>query len=162
MEDREVNIMDTENTESSESSQTLDDIQAIIKPDGSKFRILVVDDSLFQRKVIRKIIEKMNCEVVGEAPDGIDAVEMYKELKPDLVTLDITMPGCNGYVALQKILAVDTSAVVVMVTALSHDKIVHDCLDAGAKKFITKPFKPCVVAFTLTILLKNHYKAEFV
>ncbi|MBP7654599.1 response regulator [Candidatus Dependentiae bacterium] len=139
----------------------MENIQKLIKPDGTKFRFLIVDDSLFQRKNIAKFVEKMNCEVVGEAVDGGDAVSLYKELKPDVVTLDITMPGMNGYDALKEIMAFNPDAVVIMVSALKHDKIVDDCISAGAKFHIGKPFKPEETAFLLSKALRRYYGAEY-
>ncbi|HPG31992.1 MAG TPA: response regulator [bacterium] len=139
----------------------MDNIQKIVKKNGSKFRFLIVDDSLFQRKNIAKFIEKMNCEVAGEAVDGQDAVCLYKEIKPDIVTLDITMPGMNGYEALKEIISFDSNAVIVMVSALKHDKIIDDCINAGAKFHIGKPFKPEETAFLLCKALRKYYDADY-
>lgn len=92
----------------------------IVKPDGSKYRALVVDDSAFTLKQITQILMSAGIEVVGNAPRGEDAIRMYKELYPnvDFVTLDITMPDIDGLQVLKEILSFDKNAKVIMVTAL--------------------------------------------
>ncbi len=112
-------------------------------------RVLVADDAAFMRQMIREIIEPEGFEVVGEATDGLEVVEMYKKLHPDLVMLDIVMPKCSGIDALKRILAADAGARVVMCSALGQESLVMEALQAGARDFIVKPFKPDAVTKTL-------------
>jgi len=104
-------------------------------------RILVVDDADVMRMMIKDILTKNGYEVVGEAADGVQAVERYQELKPDLVTLDITMPEMDGITALKKIKEIDPQAKVIMCSALGQQAMVIDAIQAGAKDFIVKPFQ---------------------
>lgn len=105
------------------------------------YHILVCDDSSFMRNMLQVAIDKTNqFSVVGEAENGLRAVQKYKELKPDVVTLDITMPEMQGLEALEKILEYDKSANVIMVSAMGQQSFVVDALKAGAKDFIVKPF----------------------
>lgn len=104
-------------------------------------RILIVDDAAFMRMMIKDILTKNGYEVVGEAADGVQAVEKYKELRPDLVTMDITMPEMDGITALKQIKAFDPSAVVIMCSAMGQQAMVIDAIQAGAKDFIVKPFQ---------------------
>lgn len=103
-------------------------------------RVLIADDSMFMRDVLKGIVEKAGHEVVGLAENGEVAVTLYKSLKPDIVTLDITMPVMSGIEALRAIRAYDRSSVVVMISAMGgQDKIVTAIMN-GAKDFIVKPF----------------------
>jgi two-component system chemotaxis response regulator CheY len=104
-------------------------------------RILIVDDAAFMRMMIRDILTKNGYEVVGEAQDGAQAVERFKELKPDLVTMDITMPEMDGIAALKEIKKIDSSAKVIMCSAMGQQAMVIDAIQAGAKDFIVKPFQ---------------------
>lgn len=104
-------------------------------------RILVVDDAAFMRMMIKDILTKNNFEVVGEAADGVQAIEKYMELKPDLVTMDITMPEMDGIMALKKIKEKDPSAIIIMCSAMGQQAMVIDAISAGAKDFIVKPFQ---------------------
>ncbi|WP_088005936.1 response regulator [Indiicoccus explosivorum] len=104
-------------------------------------RILVVDDAAFMRMMIKDILTKNGFEVVGEAADGQQAIEKYSELKPDLVTMDITMPEMDGISSLKGIKAQDPSAVVIMCSAMGQQAMVIDAIQAGAKDFIVKPFQ---------------------
>ncbi len=112
-----------------------------IKPDGTPYRIMVVDDSMFVAKQITQILTSEGYNVVAQAADGLQAVEKYKELYPniDLVTMDITMPNMDGQTALQKIIEFDKNAKVVMISALGKQDLVKQCLLAGAKNYIVKP-----------------------
>src|SRR5688572_5271104 len=103
-------------------------------------RILIVDDAAFMRMMIKDILTKNGYEVVGEAADGMQAVEKFKELRPDLVTMDITMPEMDGITALKEIKAVEANAVVIMCSAMGQQAMVIDAIQAGAKDFIVKPF----------------------
>lgn len=127
----------------------------IFKPDGSKYRALVVDDSAFTLKQITQILMSAGIEVVGNASRGEDAIRMYKELYPnvDFVTLDITMPGINGLEVLKEILAFDKNAKVIMVTALGREDIVKAAIMNGAKGFIVKPLDRLKVLERLKAIL---------
>jgi len=111
------------------------------KEDGTAFRVLVVDDSMFVAKQIGQILTSEGYEVVGTAPDGEAGVEKYKELYPniDLVTMDITMPKMDGITALENIMNFDKNAKVVMISALGKQDLVKKSLLLGAKNYIVKP-----------------------
>src|SRR5690606_34951981 len=104
-------------------------------------RILVVDDAAFMRMMIKDILVKNGFDVVGEAVDGVQAVEKYNELKPDLVTMDITMPEKDGIAALKEIKAIDPNAKIIMCSAMGQQAMVIDAIQGGAKDFIVKPFQ---------------------
>lgn len=103
-------------------------------------KVLIVDDAAFMRIKLRDILEKNGYEVAGEAENGVEAVEKYKELNPDIVTLDITMPEMDGVDALKQIKAFDPNAAVLMCSAMGQQSMVMDAIRAGAKDFIVKPF----------------------
>ena len=105
-------------------------------------RILITDDALFMRVTLKNILTQHGYEVVGEAENGAEAVKLYSELKPDLVTMDITMPEMDGIEALKQIRAADGNANVVMCTAMGQKGMVVEAIQAGAKDFIVKPFQP--------------------
>jgi two-component system chemotaxis response regulator CheY len=105
-------------------------------------RVLVVDDAAFMRKMVSDALAKGGHEVIGEAANGLEAVERYKELAPEVTTLDITMPEKDGISALQDILALDPSARVVMCSALGQESKVLEAIKSGAKDFVVKPFQP--------------------
>ena len=104
-------------------------------------RILIVDDAAFMRMMIKDILTKNGFEVVGEAADGAQAVSLYQELKPDLVTMDITMPEMDGITALKEIKSANPSAKVIMCSAMGQQAMVIDAIQAGARDFIVKPFQ---------------------
>jgi two-component system chemotaxis response regulator CheY len=104
-------------------------------------RVLIVDDALFMRNMLRDIIVRAGHEVVGEAASGQEAVEKYRELRPDLVTMDIVMPLKSGIEALQEICREDPSACIVMCSALGQESLVIEAVRGGARDFIVKPFK---------------------
>lgn len=103
-------------------------------------KILIVDDSRTSRKVLRGILEAGGHEIIGEAPDGEQGANMYNELKPDIVTLDITMPVLDGIGALQKIREMDGNAKAIMVTAAGQKSKMVEAVKYGAKEFVAKPF----------------------
>ena len=105
-------------------------------------RVLVVDDAAFMRKMVSDALAKGGHEVVGEAGNGAEAVARFQELKPDLMTLDITMPEKDGLTALAEIVAADPSARVVMCSALGQEAKVLEAIKLGAKDFVVKPFQP--------------------
>jgi two-component system, chemotaxis family, chemotaxis protein CheY len=108
-------------------------------------RILVVDDAAFMRKMVGDALADGGHEVVGEAGDGVEAIAQFQALRPDLVTLDITMPGKDGLAALADIMAADPSAKVVMCSALGQESKVLEAIKLGAKDFVVKPFQPARV-----------------
>jgi len=112
-----------------------------VKPDGSPYRVLVVDDSMFVTKQIGQILTSEGFEIAGSASNGEEGVEKYKELYPnvDLVTMDITMPKKDGVSALEEIIAFDGEARVVMISALGKQDLVKKSLLIGAKNYIVKP-----------------------
>ena len=118
-----------------------------------KARVLVVDDAIFMRKMISDILEGNGMEIVGEADTGALAVEKYKELKPDLVTMDIIMAEMNGIDAVRQIMANDSQARIVMCSALGQQALVQDALTAGAKDFLIKPFNPSRVIEVVSKIL---------
>lgn len=104
-------------------------------------KVLIVDDAAFMRMMIKEILTKNGFEVVGEANDGLQAVEKFKELLPDLVTMDITMPEMDGITALKEIKKIDANAKIIMCSAMGQQAMVIDAIQAGAKDFIVKPFQ---------------------
>ncbi len=104
-------------------------------------RILIVDDAAFMRMMIKDILSKNGYEVVGEAENGLKAVEKYKELTPDLVLMDITMPEMSGIDAVKNIKALDPGAKIVMCSAMGQQAMVIESIQAGARDFIVKPFQ---------------------
>ncbi|MCT8139832.1 response regulator [Anaerobacillus sp. CMMVII] len=104
-------------------------------------KILIVDDAAFMRMMIKDILTKNGFEIAGEANDGAQAIEKYKELSPDLVTMDITMPEMDGITALKEIKKFDPNAKVIMCSAMGQQAMVIDAIQAGAKDFIVKPFQ---------------------
>lgn len=104
-------------------------------------RVLVVDDAAFMRMMLKDILSKNGYEVVGEGVNGNDGFDKYKELKPDIVTLDITMPECDGLQCLKKIKEFDPAANVVMCSAMGQQAMVIESIQSGAKDFIVKPFQ---------------------
>jgi len=105
-------------------------------------RVLIADDAAFMREMLRDILTDGGYEVVGEACDGNDAVSAFARHQPDLLTLDIVMPRKSGLEALREIVAAHPSACVVMCSALGQEALVMEALEAGARDFIVKPFKP--------------------
>lgn len=133
----------------------MDLIPKVKKPDGKAYTFLVVDDSQFMRKQISRIIVQIGGEVLCEAENGKVAIDVFKDKKPDVVTMDITMPEMNGVESLRNIMQLDKSAVVIMMTAVGHDTIVKQSILLGAKHFIVKPFKPTEAARTIVAVLKK-------
>ena len=104
-------------------------------------RILVVDDAAFMRKMVSDALTKGGHEVVGEAGNGTEAVTRFQELKPELTTLDITMPEKDGLAALKEIIELDPGARVIMCSALGQESKVLEAVKSGAKDFVVKPFQ---------------------
>ncbi len=112
-----------------------------LKEDGSAYKVLIVDDSMFVTKQIGQILTSEGFEIVGTAEDGFEAIQKYKELHPhvDLVTMDITMPKMDGVTALEKIIEFDGNARIIMISALGKQDLVKKALMLGAKNYIVKP-----------------------
>ncbi|MGB9840309.1 response regulator [Thermovenabulum sp.] len=104
--------------------------------------ILIVDDAAFMRMMIKDILSKNGFQVVGEAENGLMAIEKYKELKPGLVIMDITMPEMDGIEAVKRIRSLDPQAKIIMCSAMGQQAMVIEAIQAGAKDFIVKPFQP--------------------
>lgn len=113
-------------------------------------KVMIVDDTMFMRTSLRMILERNGYEVVGEAENGKIAVTKYSELKPDIVTMDITMPEMDGITAVKEIIALDKNAKICMISSLGQEKIVVEAINAGAKNFVIKPFKEEFVIKTLS------------
>jgi two-component system, chemotaxis family, chemotaxis protein CheY len=105
-------------------------------------RILIVDDALFMRRMVGDVLRGGGHDVVGEAANGVEAVQRFQELRPELTTLDITMPEKSGLEALKEIMELDPSARVVMCSALGQEAKVLEAVKAGARDFVVKPFQP--------------------
>ncbi len=104
--------------------------------------VLIVDDAAFMRMMIKDILTKNGYNVAGEAENGARAIEKYRELKPDLVMMDITMPEVDGIQALKGIKAEAPNAIVIMCSAMGQQAMVIEAIQSGAKDFIVKPFQP--------------------
>ena len=104
--------------------------------------VLLVDDAAFMRMILREILTKGGYNVVGEAENGIIAVTKYKELRPDIVTMDITMPEMDGITAVKEIKKIDPNAKIIMCSAMGQQAMVIEAIQSGARDFIVKPFQP--------------------
>ncbi|MCX7795028.1 MAG: response regulator [bacterium] len=105
-------------------------------------KILIVDDAAFMRMMLKNILTQNGYEVAGEASNGLEAVTLYKELKPDLVTMDITMPEMDGITAVREIKKIDPEAKIIMCSAMGQQAMVIESIQAGARDFVVKPFQP--------------------
>ncbi len=105
-------------------------------------RVLIADDAAFMREMLRDILTEGGFEIAAEAIDGNEAIELFQEHSPDLVMLDIVMPRKSGLEALKEIASMNPGACIVMCSALGQETLVMDALEAGARDFIVKPFKP--------------------
>lgn len=112
-------------------------------------KVLIVDDAAFMRMAIRKVLEKNSFEIVGEAENGEIGVEKYKQFRPDIVTMDITMPEMTGIEALKEIRKFDADAKVIMISAMGQESLVREAIINGAKSFIVKPYKEDHIIQTL-------------
>jgi len=122
----------------------------------SKKGILVVDDAKFSRIQIKRVIDEIdNVEVIGEAENGNEAVLLYEKLKPDLITMDLVMPEKGGVQAIEEIIRMDKSAIIIVISAIGQDDLMLEATEKGAKEYIVKPFKPN----ELRKVLENHLMA---
>jgi len=121
-----------------------------------KPRVLVVDDAIFMRRMISEILEENGMEIVGEADTGAAAIKLYRELTPDLVTMDIIMPEMNGIDAVKEIIEMDSQARIVMCSALGQQALVQEAISAGAKDFLIKPFNPSRVVEVVNKVLNRN------
>ncbi len=123
---------------------------------SDKKRILVVDDAQFTRNMLKKMINKIDyVEVIGEASNGNEGLKLYKELKPDLVTMDLVMPEKGGIEATENILKFDPEALIIIVSALGQEALVLEAAKKGAKDFIQKPFKAEQIIEVMERMLKK-------
>jgi two-component system chemotaxis response regulator CheY len=111
----------------------------------AKARVLIVDDAVVMRMMIKGILSKNGFEIVGEAQNGAEAIEKYKSLRPDVVTMDMVMPGVDGIAAVRAIVADDPDAKIVMCTSMGQEALLNEAIEAGAKTYITKPFQPAKI-----------------
>ncbi|MGP4107081.1 response regulator [Virgibacillus sp. L01] len=118
-------------------------------------RILLVDDAKFMRATLETIVKQDRHEVIGEAENGEEAIKLYKEMKPDLVTMDITMPVMNGIDAIKEIMKDHPEAKIVVCSAMGQQKVVVEAIEIGAKDFVVKPFDENRVLDTINRVLYN-------
>ena len=118
-------------------------------------RVLIVDDASVVRMLIKKVLTQADFDVVGEAVNGIDALEKYKELRPDLVTMDITMPEADGIQATKDIIAFDAKAKVVMLSGIDQKEMLWQAIKAGAVSYIVKPFENDRILSTLNEVINT-------
>ena len=104
-------------------------------------KVLIADDAVFMRNMIKEVFDSPEFQVVGEASNGIEAVEKYKELKPDITTMDIVMPHKSGIESVRDIIKLNKDAKIIMCSALGQESLVMEAIEAGAADFIVKPFK---------------------
>jgi len=128
-----------------------------LKSDGTPFKVLLVDDSIFVRKQLSQILTSEQFEVIDQAGNGQEAIDKYKELFPkiDIVTMDITMPVMDGISALEKIIEFDKNAKIIMISALGKQELVKKALLLGAKNYIVKPLDRAKVLERLKMVLKK-------
>lgn len=105
-------------------------------------KILIVDDAIFMRKVIRDLLVKHEYTDLIEAQDGLEAVEMFREHRPDLIIMDITMPSLDGIETIKELRKIDETVAILMCSAMGQEAMVREALKYGAKDFVVKPFKP--------------------
>ncbi len=110
-----------------------------LKADGTPYRVLVVDDSVIMRKILRKVLGDEQYEICGEAEDGGGVLELYKKLRPDVVTLDIFMDQVDGITVLKEIMAFDKSARILMLSGAEEKKPIIKAISMGARDYVVKP-----------------------
>jgi two-component system chemotaxis response regulator CheY len=112
-------------------------------------RVLIVDDSQVMREMIGDILRNQGFMIVGEAKDGLEALDKYKKLKPDIVTMDVVMPKEHGIDAVKKIMALDKTARIIIISGLYQKTLVLEALEAGAIDYVIKPFEPSELVSTV-------------
>ncbi len=117
-------------------------------------KVLIVDDAIFMRKMLGDILRKGGYEICAEARDGTEALEKYLQYKPDIVTMDIIMPDISGIDTVKEIIEKDRDAKIVMVSAMGHQSLVIEAIQAGAKDYVVKPFQPSRVLEAVQRVLK--------
>ena len=117
------------------------------------YTVLVCDDAIFMRTMVSDILEKAGFEVLGQAESGVQAIEKYKQLKPDFVTMDIVMPEMGGIDAVREIRKMDPNAKILMCSAMGQQALVVEAMQAGARGFVVKPFQPARVLEAVQQLL---------
>jgi len=123
-------------------------------------RILIVDDSLAMRMILRTILESAGHEVVAEAGDGMRAVIAYCKHKPDLVTMDMNMPGMGGLEAIEQLIQIDPEALILVVSALATKQMILDAMKLGAKNFLLKPFHENQIVSVVDMVLREYRLAN--
>jgi two-component system chemotaxis response regulator CheY len=118
-------------------------------------KILVVDDALFMRTILKDILQSNGFTNILEAGDGAAAIDAYRKNRPDLVTMDINMPGTDGIQALKSIIAIDPTAKIIMVTSVEQKQIVQEAIKVGAKDYVVKPFDRAMVAAVLSKVMRG-------
>ena len=116
--------------------------------------VLIVDDAMFMRVALGNMLKEWGFEIVGEAANGKEAIEKYRELQPDLVTMDLTMPIMSGLDAVKVIIPEFPNAKIIMITALGQQRIIVDAIEHGAKDFVTKPFTPEKLKSVITNIME--------
>jgi len=119
-------------------------------------RILVVDDSLITVRKISQALQDLGYEIAGTSLSGEDALLKFRELSPDLVTMDITLPGMNGIETVKGIMEIDPAALIIMITSHGQEQMVIDSIDAGARGYVMKPVKPEILKETVEKVLANY------
>jgi two-component system chemotaxis response regulator CheY len=118
-------------------------------------RVLIADDSKLMRRILARILSSAGYAVAAEAKNGVEAVSLYQKFKPDIVTMDIVMPGLDGLQALKVIKALDPNARVVMVSSIGQQDVIMEAIRAGAKDFLIKPFRRSQVVKTFTRIFNS-------
>lgn len=118
-------------------------------------KVLVVDDALFMRVTIGNLLKEWGYDIVGEATNGREAIELFNKLHPDIVTMDVTMPIMSGLEAVKVIMSENPAAKIIMITALGQQKLVVEAIEYGAKDFVTKPFDPLRLKMVVDKLVNN-------
>jgi len=121
----------------------------------SSTKILVVDDALFMRTILKDILNSNGFTNILEAGDGAAAIDMYRKNKPDITTMDVNMPGTDGMQALKSIMAMDPAAKIIMVTSVEQKQIMQDAIKAGAKDYVVKPFDRAMVSAVLSKVMRG-------
>ena len=116
-------------------------------------KALIVDDTLLARAMLRKVVEESGISEVFEAQNGVEAVQIYEQERPDLVTMDITMPEMDGITAMKKILAIDKTAKIIICSSTGQKHVVMNAIEAGAKQYVIKPFDGVQLGSTIKAVL---------